>query len=213
MKIISPSLLSADFRNIAKNIKEVEAAGANRLHLDVMDGHFVPALTFGPLIIQAIRKCTQCHLETHLMIQDPHKSIDQYINAGSDTIIIHLEASKNPRDELSYIRKNNVCAGIAINPDTDENLLKPLIEYLDYILIMSVFPGLGGQDFISSTLDKMKNIVHMRENRDITIAVDGGVNLETISKVYETGIDVTIVGSDLFRSKNVFQRFKDLLDA
>ena len=213
MKIISPSLLSADFRNIEENIKEVEAAGASRLHLDVMDGHFVPALTFGPLIIQAIRKCTQCHLETHLMIQNPHKSIDQYINAGSDTIIIHIEASKNPLDELLYIRKNNVCAGIAINPDTNENLLKPLIEYLDYILIMSVFPGRGGQDFISSTLDKMKNIVDMRENRDITIAVDGGVNIDTISKVYATGIDVTIVGSDLFRSKNVFQRFKDLLDA
>ena len=213
MRIISPSLLSADFRHIAANIKEVEAAGASRLHLDVMDGHFVPALTFGPLIIQAIRKCTQCHLETHLMIQDPHKSIDQYINAGSDTIIIHLEASKNPLDELLYIRNNNVYAGIAINPDTDEKLLKPLLEYLDYILIMSVFPGRGGQDFISSTLDKMKNIVHMREDRKITISVDGGINLETISKVYETGIDVTIVGSDLFRSKNVFQRFKDLLNA
>ena len=213
MRIISPSLLSADFRHIEANIKEVEAAGASRLHLDIMDGHFVPALTFGPLIIQAIRKCTQCHLETHLMIQDPHKSIDQYINAGSDTIIIHLESSQNPLDELSYIRKNNVCAGIAINPDTHENLLKPLIDYLDYILIMSVFPGRGGQEFISSTLDKMKNIVDIKEGRDITIAVDGGVNLKTISKVYETGIDVTIVGSDLFKSKNVFQRFKDLLNA
>ena len=213
MKIISPSLLSADFRYLADNIKEIEAAGASRLHLDVMDGHFVPALTFGPLIIQAIRKCTQSHLETHLMIQDPHKSIDQYINAGSDTIIIHLEASNNPLDELSYIRTNNVRAGIAINPDTDENLLKPLIENLDYILIMSVFPGRGGQDFISSTLDKMKNIVDMKGNRDIMIAVDGGVNLKTISKVYETGIDVTIVGSALFNSQNIFQRFKDLLDA
>ena len=213
MRIISPSLLSADFRNIAKNISEVEAAGANRLHLDIMDGHFVPALTFGPLIIKAIRKCTKCHLETHLMIQEPCKTIDQYINAGSDTIIIHLEASSNPQEELSYIQKNNVCAGIAINPDTNEQHLEPLIEFLDYILIMSVYPGKGGQNFITSTLDKMKNMVEMRESRNITIAVDGGVNLETISKVYETGIDITIVGSGLFKAENIPQRYKDLLDA
>ena len=213
MRIISPSLLSADFRHIEKNINEIETAGAKRLHLDVMDGHFVPVLTFGPMIIRAIRKCTQCHLETHLMIQDPHKTIDQYINAGSDTIIIHFEASSNPLDELSYIQKNNVCSGIAINPDTDEKHLKPLFKYLDYILIMSVYPGHGGQNFISSTINKMKNIVEMRESRNITIAVDGGVNLETISMVYETGIDVTIVGSGLFKAENIPQRYKDLLDA
>ena len=213
MRIISPSLLSADFRHIAENISKVEAAGAKRLHLDVMDGHFVPSLTFGPMIIQSIRKCTNCHLETHLMIQDPHQSIDQYINAGSDTLIIHIEASRNPKEELSYIRKNSVHAGIAINPDTEENRLRPLIKHLDYILIMSVFPGSGGQDFISATLDKMKNIVEMKGSKNITIAVDGGVNLKTISKIYETGIDVTIVGSGLFEAKNLSQRYKDLLDA
>ena len=213
MRVISPSLLSADFRHIADDIRKLESAGANRLHLDVMDGHFVPALTFGPMIIQDIRKCTKCHLETHLMIQDPHKSIDKYIEAGSDTIIIHLEASKNPEAELMYIRENNVCAGIAINPDTDENRLLELKEYLDYILIMSVFPGKGGQSFIPSTLNKMKNIVEMTENRDITIGVDGGVNLDTIQNIYKTGIDVAIVGSGLFNAENVCQRFKDLLDA
>ena len=165
------------------------------------------------MIIQAIRKSTKCHLETHLMIQSPHKSIDQYINVGSDTIIFHIEASNNPLDELSYIRKNNVCAGIAINPNTDEKLLLPLLEYLDYILIMSVFPGSGGQKFISSTLDKMNKIVKMKENRNITIAVDGGVNLETISNVFKTGIDVAIVGSGLFKADDISQRFKDLLDA
>ena len=212
MKIISPSLLSADFRYIAENIKEVEDAGANRLHLDVMDGHFVPALTFGPLIIQAIRKCTQCHLETHLMIQDPHKSIEQYINAGSDTIIIHLEASSNPQEELSYIQKNNVCAGIAINPDTNEQHLEPLIEFLDYILIMSVYPGKGGQNFITSTLDKMKNMVEMRESRNITIAVDGGVNLSTINDIYSTGIDITIIGSALYGATNIKKRYSDLIN-
>ncbi len=133
MRIISPSLLSADFGHIRKVITQLESAGVNRLHLDVMDGNFVPVITFGPMIIQSIRKCTQCHLETHLMIQDPHKSLDQYINAGSDTIIIHLEASRNPKDDLLYIKKNNVCAGIAINPDTDEIHLKPLVFYTQFV--------------------------------------------------------------------------------
>ncbi len=212
MRIISPSLLSADFSHIAGDIKTVEAAGAQRLHLDVMDGHFVPNLTFGPLVIKAIRDCTSCHLETHLMIENPHQSIDQYIDAGSGTIIIHLEASANPEKDLSHIKEQDVRAGIALNPDTDENCLIPLLDYLDYILIMSVFPGRGGQSFISSTLDKMRNIVEMKGQRKITIGVDGGINLSTIAEVYRTGVDVTIVGSGLFKAENVSTRFQDLLN-
>ena len=213
MRIISPSLLSADFSHIAKDINTVEAAGAQRLHLDVMDGHFVPNLTFGPLVIKAIRECTSCHLETHLMIENPHQSIDQYIDAGSDTVIIHLEASTNPEKDLSHIKEQDVHAGIALNPDTDENRLIPLLDYLDYILIMAVFPGRGGQSFISSTLDKMSNIVEMKGQREITIGVDGGVNLSTIAEVYRTGVDVTIVGSGLFKAENISTRFQDLLNA
>ena len=213
MRIISPSLLSADFSQIAEDIKLVESAGAKRLHLDVMDGHFVPNLTFGPLVIKAIRECTSCHLESHLMIENPHHSIDQYIDAGSDTVIIHLEASANPEKDLSHIKKQNIYAGIALNPDTNENRLIPLLDYLDYILIMSVFPGRGGQSFISSTLDKMINIVEMKGYREITIGVDGGVNLSTIAEVYKTGIDVTIVGSGLFKAENVSTRFQELLNA
>ena len=213
MRIISPSLLSADFKNIENDICLVEKAGALRLHLDVMDGHFVPNLTFGPMIIQSIRKTTKCHLETHLMIEKPHESLDKYIEAGSDTIIFHLEASNNPKKDLMYIRDKNVCAGIAINPDTDENRLHPFLDVLDYILVMSVFPGEGGQDFIPETLNKMKNIVYMCENRKIIIGVDGGVNMNTISTVFATKIDVAIVGSGLFKSQDIIQRYQELLNA
>ena len=213
MRIISPSLLSADFRNIKNDISIVENAGALRLHLDVMDGHFVPNLTFGPMIIKSIRKTTECHLETHLMIEKPHESLDQYIEAGSDTIIFHLEASNNPEKDLMCIRDNNVSAGIAINPDTDENRLHPFLDVLDYILVMSVFPGKGWQAFIPKTLNKMKNIVSMRENRKIIIGVDGGVNIKTISTVFATNIDVAIVGSGLFNAQNIIQRYKDLMNA
>ena len=213
MKIISPSLLAADFANIKDDIHKVENAGAQRLHLDVMDGHFVPNLTFGPLIIQSIRKTTKCHLETHLMIENPIESIDQYIEAGSDTIIFHLESSNNPAKELMYIRDNNVFAGIAINPDTDENLLIPLLDYLDYILIMSVFPGSGGQTFIPKTMNKIINIDSMRSYRKILLGVDGGINMTTISKVFSNNIDIAVIGSGLFKAPDVNQRFQDLLNA
>ena len=213
MKIISPSLLSANFINIENDISTLEKAGAQRLHLDVMDGHFVPSLTFGPMIIQSIRKTTKCHLETHLMIEKPHKSLNQYIDAGSDTIIIHLESSNNPERDLKYIQDNKICAGIAINPDTDENLLSSLLDYLDYILVMSVLPGKGGQKFISKTIDKMKNIVSMRADRNIVIGVDGGVNMQTISEVFATNIDVAIVGSGLFMAHDVHHRYNELMNA
>ena len=213
MRIISPSLLSADFRNIKNDIYTVENAGAKRLHLDVMDGHFVPNLTFGPMIINSIRKLTKCHLETHLMIEKPHESLKQYIEAGSDTIIFHYEASNNCKRDLKLIRDNNINAGIAISPDTDENLLSSLLDYLDYILIMSVYPGKGGQTFISKTLKKMNNIVSMRGKRKITIGVDGGVNLQTISTIFATNIDIAIVGSELFKSPNIIKRYKELMIA
>ena len=126
--------------------------------------------------------------------------------------MIHLEASLNPEEELLHIRENNVCAGIAINPDSDEKRLLPLLNYLDYILIMSVFPGRGGQDFIPKTLSKMENIVKMKEDRNIIIGVDGGVNIDTISQIYKTGIDVAIVGSGLFKADNLNQRYDELLN-
>ncbi len=211
-RIISPSLLSANFANLTEDIKAVETVGVTRLHLDVMDGHFVPNLTFGPFIIEAIRKISNSHLETHLMIETPYTYLDDYINAGSDTVIIHLEASENPIRDLQYIQSKNIKAGIAINPDTSPEKLTHLLEYVDYILIMSVFPGFGGQSFIESTLDTIQKCVSFKANHDLLIGVDGGVNLKTIKKVYETGIDVSIVGSGLYGANDIEQRYKELLN-
>ena len=207
---ISPSLLSANFTRLREDIKIVEKLGVNRLHLDVMDGHFVPNLTFGPFIISQIREITDLHLETHLMIEEPHKYIKDYAKAGSDTIIIHYEASNNIEEDLRLIKNCNKKSGIAINPDTDYKLLNPYLDDLDYILIMSVFPGFGGQKFIDSTLESMKYLVNKSKNKNITIGVDGGVNLSTIDKVYKTGVDVTIVGSALYGAENIEKRYSEL---
>jgi len=210
-RIISPSLLSANFTRLYNDIKLVEDAGVNRLHLDVMDGHFVPNLTFGPFIINDIRKVTKSHLETHLMIENPHKYFDDYISAGSDTLIFHYEASKHVLDDLKYIKSKNVKAGIAINPDTDYKKLIKYKDHLDYILIMSVFPGFGGQKFIKDTLNTMEYLVNETKSNDILIGVDGGVNLSTIDEVYKTGIDITIVGSGLYGAENIKKRYNSLI--
>jgi ribulose-phosphate 3-epimerase len=208
-RIISPSLLSADFSRLESEIRTVETAGAKRLHLDVMDGNFVPNLTFGPIVINGIRKMTDCHLECHLMINNPDKYIADYADAGADTIIIHQEASTNLITDLNNIKKLNCAAGVCINPDTPIHKIESVIEIVDYILVMSVFPGFGGQEFISSTLQKMKDLVE-RKNPQTVIAVDGGVNHKTINSVFDTGIDIVIVGSGLFSAQNIPQRFKEL---
>ena len=209
---ISPSLLSANFTQLSEDIRIVEKLGVERLHLDVMDGHFVPNLTFGPFIISQIREITSLHLETHLMIENPDKYISEYAKAGSDTIIIHYEASQNIKKDLQEIRSYNKKAGLAINPSTDSELLKPYLDNLDYILIMSVFPGFGGQKFIEATLETMKYLKGITKKHDIIIGVDGGVNLSTIDRVYQAGADITIVGSALYGAKNIEKRYLELIN-
>ena len=211
-RVISPSLLSANFTRLTEDIKLVEDLGVNRLHLDVMDGHFVPNLTFGPFIINDIRKITKSHLETHLMITEPHKYFDDYINAGSDTLIFHKEASTDIIRDLQYIKSKNVKAGIAINPDTSVESIKPYLNDLDYILIMSVYPGFGGQSFIESTLLKMEELSSLKDQFNFIIGVDGGVNIKTIDRVYKTGVDVTIVGSGLYKAQDIEERYNLLMN-
>ena len=213
-RIISPSLLSADFSKLKEQIDIVKDAGAERLHIDSMDGHFVPNFTFGPFIVKAIRKLTDLHLETHLMIDNPSNYFDDFIEAGSDTLIFHYEASSTIRKDLEKIKNQNVKCGLAIKPETPYEVLTEYIDILDYILVMSVSPGFGGQGFIDETLLKMKNIDSLckekNKRKDIVIGVDGGVNLKTINKVYETGVDVTVVGSGLYKAPDIIARFKEL---
>ena len=212
MRIISPSLLSADFSILKEQIELVENLGIDRLHIDVMDGHFVPNFTFGPFILKAIRKLTDSHLETHLMMSNPDEYIEEFADAGADTLIIHTEASKNIEKDLLKIKKMGIKCGLAVKPNTDENILMEFLDILDYALIMSVEPGFGGQSFIEATLDKMRSIVAMRKDREILIGVDGGVNIKTIRSVYETGIDITIVGSGLYKADNIEERYENLLN-
>jgi len=213
-RIISPSLLSADFSILKEQIDIVAEAGAKRLHIDCMDGHFVPNFTFGPFIVKAIRKLTDLHLETHLMIDNPSNYFDDFIDAGSDTLIFHYEASSDIMRDLEKIKNRGVKCGLAIKPETSHEVLEEYLDILDYILIMSVSPGFGGQGFIEETLFKMKSVDEMCVNnhcRDkIVIGVDGGVNLTTINKVYDTGVDVTVVGSGLYKAENIIERFSEL---
>ena len=210
-RIISPSLLSADFSNLKEQIDVVVNAGANRLHLDVMDGHFVPNFTFGPFIVDAIRKLTDVHLETHLMISNPHKYLKDFIDAGSDTLIFHYEASIDIKRDMDTIKDAGILAGIAINPDTKVEEIEAYLNEIDYILVMSVNPGFGGQGFIDATLEKMRVLSELSEKYNFIIGVDGGVNLTTIDKVYNTGVDITIVGSGLYKADDINSRFNELM--
>ena len=210
MRIISPSLLSADFTRLGEQIRLVEDAGATRLHLDVMDGHFVPNITFGPLIVEAVRGLATIHLDTHLMIEKPHRYLKQFVEAGSDTVIVHAEASEDLHRDLAAIRELGAAAGIAINPDIGIETLLPYLADFDYLLIMSVFPGFGDQAFIEGTLENMRQAVAARKDHGFLIAVDGGVNTGTIERVVATGIDIAVVGSGLFKAPDIPRRFREL---
>jgi len=214
MKKIAPSLLSADFSNLERDIKMVESAGAHLLHIDVMDGHFVPNITMGPVVVKAIRKVASIPLDVHLMIENPGDYIDSFIDAGADYVTVHVEAAPHLHRVLQKIRARGVKTGVSLNPHTPLSSIEEVLDDLDLILIMSVNPGFGGQKFIPNTLDKLRRLKKMliAHNADhIEVEVDGGIKLDNIKEISDAGTDIIVSGSGIFGVKNPVNEIKEML--
>jgi ribulose-phosphate 3-epimerase len=209
---VAPSLLSADFACLAQEIKKVEKAGADMLHIDIMDGHFVPNLTIGPVVVKHIRKCTRLPLDVHLMIESPENYIDAFINAGSDMITVHIETISvaKLKAQSRKIRAKGIKFGVSLNPATPISEINPVLNYVDFVLVMSVNPGFGGQSFIPAAICKVKEL------RDIykgDISVDGGINDLTAKSVVEAGANILAAGSYIFSAKNTKKAIERIRDA
>lgn len=195
---VAPSILSADFAAMGEEVSEIEKCGADLLHCDVMDGIFVPNITFGPDMIKAIKKHTSLPLDVHLMIDSPERYIDAFASAGADIISFHVEACRHPHRTLSYIRSKGIKSGIAYNPGTSLDSLEYLLDETDLVLLMSVNPGFGGQKFIEKTLDKLNKAREIIGSRDIMLEVDGGVTEDNAAKIKAAGANVLVAGSSVF---------------
>jgi len=207
---IVPSLLSADFARLRDDIRLVERAGAQRLHLDIMDGHFVPNITIGPLVVAAIRRITNLHLETHLMIENADRYIPQFIKAGSDTVIIHVESSRAPHTDLQTIKQLGARAGVVLNPPTEFAVVEPFLPEVDHLLIMTVNPGFGAQQMIIAALEKVRQAQTWQERYGFPIEIDGGVNRDTLNLAKAAGADLFVAGNAVFGQQRPGQAFKTL---
>ena len=201
---ISPSILSADFSQLGNEIKRLEESGADMIHVDVMDGHFVPNLTIGPPVIKSLRKYTNLPFDVHLMIDPVHKYIKDYSDAGADIITFHPESTENILDTINLIKSLNKKVGISLNPKTEIKAAKEYLDKIDLVLIMSVHPGFGGQKFIGDVVQKIKNLDQIKKenNLNFKIEIDGGINFETSKIAIEAGVDILVSGTTVFKENN-----------
>jgi len=216
MKYIAPSILSADFSKLGDEIQSVEKAGADWIHVDVMDGHFVPNITIGPLIVEAARRITSLPLDVHLMIENPDRYIEDFAKAGADLISVQVEACIHLNRTIQMIKSMDLRAGVVLNPSTPLSALEWVLEDVDFVMIMSVNPGFGGQKFIPNTIDKIRSLRQMIQDRglSILIEIDGGVNETTIKNISDAGVDVFVAGSAIFKSPNykeTISKFRKLI--
>jgi ribulose-phosphate 3-epimerase len=198
--MIAPSILSADFSRLGELVREAESGGANRVHVDVMDGHFVPNLSMGAVVVKGLRRVTQLPLEVHLMVEDPGRFLDGFVSAGADTLIVHLEVHDDPRPILSHIRSLRKKVGLAFNPDMPVERVEPYLGDIDLALCMTVFPGFGGQAYIPASTDRIRKLKKMivEQNPQCELEVDGGIDARTISLAAAAGADVFVAGNAVY---------------
>jgi len=204
MAIIAPSVLGADFSRLAEDIIDADHSDVDMFHLDIMDGHFVPNISFGPDIVRTIDKLTDTFLDVHLMLSEPEKYFEEFIKAGADNITFHIEVHSDPTDIAKMIRNLGIKSGISLNPDTPIDRVLPYLEHFDYLLIMSVFPGFGGQDFIESTIPKISTARKFIDKTGLPteIQVDGGIDSDNSERIVKAGADILVMGTSFFGCKD-----------